>query len=123
MTQKLALLVWSVSADAPDLCAAPFVYAMAAAALDAEVEVHFAGPAVRLLVEGVAENAVTSGDKPVYSFMCEASSLGISFFACSMAMRQHVAADATMIPEFTGKAGAVTFAAHILDPAWRVLVF
>lgn len=123
MTQKLALLVWSANADTPDLCAAPFVYAMAAAALDGEVEVHFAGPAVRLLVEGVARRAVTSGGKPVYSFMGEASSLGVSFLACSMAMRQYVAENAVMVPEFSGEAGAAAFAERALDPAWQTLVF
>jgi hypothetical protein len=52
---KLAILLWSTDLDRPDLAAAPFVYAAAACALDAEVEVHFAGRSVRLLVDGAAE--------------------------------------------------------------------
>ena len=123
MKQKLALLAWSISADAPDLCAAPFVYATAAAALDCEVEIHFAGPAVKLLIAGVAEKSVTGGGKPVYAFMREAANLGVKFLACAMAMQQHVTADAATIPEVSGESGAAAFVARVLDPQWRTLVF
>ena len=123
MTRKLALLAWSISGDAPDLCAAPFVYAAAAAALYCEVEIHFAGPAVKLLIEGVAVNAVTSGGKPVYCFMREAANLGVRFLACSMAAGRHVAAGKAMIPEVSGEAGASAFVARTLAPDWKTLVF
>lgn len=123
MKEKLALLAWSISPDAPDLCAAPFVYATAAAAFDCEVEIHFAGPAVLLLVEGVAAGAVTGGGKPVYNFMREAANLGVTFLACSMAAGQHLAAGKTLIPELAGEAGAAAFVARTLDPDWRTLVF
>jgi predicted peroxiredoxin len=121
--KKLAILLWAAGPDRPDLCAAPFVYATAAAALDCEVEIHFAGPAVRLLVAGVAEQAVTSGGKQVYAFMREASNLGARFLACAMAVAQHAAAGADMIPELSGETGASAFAARATDPAWRTLVF
>ena len=48
MKQKLAILLWAASPERPQLCATPFVHAAAGAAFDAEVEIHFAGPAVRL---------------------------------------------------------------------------
>ena len=120
---KLAILAWSIAAERPDLCAAPFVYATAAAALDCEVEVHFAGPAVRLLVAGVAADALTSGGKPVYAFMREAAGLGVRFLACAMAVGRHVAAGDAMIPEMSGTAGAAAFVDRTLAPAWRTLVF
>ena len=120
---KLAILGWSISAQQPDLCAAPFVYATAAAALDCEVEMHFAGPAADLLVAGVAEGAFTSGGKSVYAFMREAANLGVRFLVCSMAVGRHAAAGKTMIPELSGEAGATAFVARVLDPAWRTLVF
>ncbi|MDD5250113.1 MAG: DsrE family protein [Rhodocyclaceae bacterium] len=123
MKEKLALLAWSICADAPDLCAAPFVYATAAAALDCEVEIHFAGPAVLLLVDGVAAKAFTSSGKPVYGFMREAANLGVKFFACAMAAGQHVAAGQAMIPELSGEAGATAFVARALAPGWKTLVF
>ena len=53
--KKLAILLWSATPERPQLCATPFVHAAAAAAFDCEVEIHFAGPTVRLLVAGVAD--------------------------------------------------------------------
>jgi predicted peroxiredoxin len=123
MMERLALLAWSISADAPDLCAAPFVYATAAAALDCEVEIHFAGPAVMLLIDGVAASAITSSGKPVYGFMREAANLGVKFFACAMAASQHIAAGKSMIPELSGEAGATAFVVRTLSPGWKTLVF
>lgn len=120
---KLAILLWAATPDKPDLAAAPFVYATAAAALDAEVELHFAGPACELLVEGVAATAVTAGGKAVYSFMREAAALDVRFLACAMAVARHKEAGRTMIPELAGEAGASAFVARSLDPEWRTLVF
>lgn len=120
---KLAILLWAATPEQPDLCAAPFVYAAAAAALDCEVEMHFAGSSVRLLVPGVAERAVTSGCKNIYAFMREASSLGVRFFACSMATNQHIPGETAMIPELSGAAGATAFVARVIDPDWRTMIF
>jgi len=119
----LAILLWAATHEHPDLCAAPFVYAMAAAALDAKVEVHFAGTSVQLLAEGVAKQAMTSGGKSLYAFMQEASALGVHFFACSMAVDQFLSDDVTMIHELTGKAGATAFVDRALDAEWRILIF
>ena len=55
--KRPAILIWSVTPERPQLCATPFVHA--AAVFDCEVEIHFAGPAVRLLVAGVAESVRT----------------------------------------------------------------
>jgi hypothetical protein len=120
---KLAILLWAATPEQPDRCAAPFLYATAAAALDCEVEIHFAGPCVKLLVPGVAERSVTGGGKNVYAFMREAANLGVRFYACAMAVGQHIAEGAAMIPELAGEAGAAAFAARAVDPAWRTLVF
>lgn len=121
--KNLAILLWAASPEHPDLCAAPFVYAMAAAALDVEVEVHFAGASVRLLADGVAALALTSGGKPLQAFMAEASALGARFYACSMAARQYLPDGVARIPELTGEAGATAFVDRALDPEWRTLVF
>lgn len=118
---RLAILLWAASADQPDLCAAPFVYAMAAAALDAQVEIHFAGKSVRLLAQGVAEQALTSGDKPLSEFMQEALRLGVRFFACSMAREQYLQDEVIVIEH--GDAGATAFVDRVLDATWRTLVF
>jgi len=92
--------------------------------MDAEVEIHFAGPAVRLLVEGVAGGLypTPAREKPVLDFMLEAHAEGARFFACGMARAGFVAPGETLIPQ-AGHAGATAFVARSLDPAWRTLVF
>ncbi len=118
---RLAILLWAANAEQPDLCAAPFVYAMAAAALDAEVEIHFAGKSVRLLEQGVAEQALTSGGKSLQAFMQEAAALGVRFYACSMARAQFPPGIVIEIEH--GDAGATAFVGRTLDAEWRTLVF
>lgn len=124
---KLAILLWSTDPDRPDLAAAPFVYAAAAAALDAEVEIHFAGRSVRLLVDGEAARRSSSqrgdGGRSLYAFMQDAAHGGARFLACSMAWREYVTDGEATIAEFGGQAGATAFVARTLDPAWRTLVF
>lgn len=124
---KLAILLWSVNLDRPDLAAAPFVYAAAAGALDAEVEIHFAGHSVRLLIDGAAVAQSTSekntGGRSLYAFMQDAAHGGARFLACSMAWAEYVAPGEATIPEFSGHAGATAFVVRSLDPEWRTLVF
>jgi predicted peroxiredoxin len=122
---RLAILLWSVSADRPDLAAAPFVYAAAAAALDAEVEVHFGGRSVRLLVKGVAADLRASewSGETVYGLMKQAAANGARFVACSTAARAYVVEGESLIAEYSGSSGAAAFAQRALDPAWRTLVF
>lgn len=123
--KKLALLLWSATSERPELCQMPFVYAAVAAAMDCEVEVHFTGASVRLLVEGVAAGlqAGPANDKSIYSFMQDAAEHGARFLGCSMALRDHLAAGERKIAEFSGAAGAATFIMRTLDPEWRVMVF
>ena len=123
MKSHLAILAWSVSAEQPDLAAAPFVYAAAAAALDCEVEIHFSGPAVKLLEDGVAEKAVTAGGRDIYAFMREAAALNVRFIPCAMSALAHLPAAAKLIPETSPAAGATAFVDRALDPEWRTLVF
>lgn len=122
---KLAILLWSTDLSRADLAAAPFVYAAAAAALDAEVEIHFAGRSVRLLVEGAAAAMSPSecGGRSLYAFMQDAAQGGARFLACSMAWHEYVRDGETTIAEYTGQAGATAFIARSLDPDWQTLVF
>ena len=122
---KLAILLWSVTPERPEECAAPFVYAAVAGAMDCAVEIHFSGKAVRLLVPGVAA-ALYPGktqEKSVYQFMQDAAANGARFVGCTMAMNEHLAAGEKRIPEYAGAAGAATFVMRTLDPEWRTLVF
>lgn len=125
-SDKLAILLWSVTPERADECAAPFVYAAVAGAMDCEVEIHFAGKSVRLLVPGVAA-ALHSGqsrDKSIYQFMQDAAAHGARFVGCTMAMNEHLTiGTATRIPEYSGAAGAAAFVMRTLDPEWKTLVF
>lgn len=122
---KLAILLWSTDLYRADLAAAPFVYASAAGALDTEVEIHFAGRSVRLLIEGEAAQRSTSerGGRSLYAFMQDAAHGGARFLACSMAWAEYVRPGEATIPEWSGHAGATAFVARSLDPEWRTLVF
>lgn len=122
---KLALLLWATSPDRPETCAAPFVYAAVAAAMDCEVEIHFAGRAVRLLVPGVADALYSNAarEKSIAAFMHDAADHGARFLACSMALHEHVAPGEPLIAACAGRAGAAAFIQRSLDPAWRTLVF
>lgn len=123
--RKLAILLWSATAERPALCATPFVHAAAAAAFDCEVEIHFAGPTVRLLVAGVADGLRPwpGVDTSIYQMMRQAANLDVSFRACAMAMESLVGKDEALIPEYGGTVAASAFVARALDPEWATLVF
>lgn len=114
--EKLAILLWAAPLDEPELLRAPFVYAAAAAAMDAEVEIHFSGRTVRLLVAGEA-------GAELYDYMREVAAEGVRFLGCSSALRRHVREGEATIPEYAGAVGAASYAQRALDPAWRTLVF
>ncbi len=122
---KLAILLWAATPERPQLCAAPFVHAALAAALDCEVEVHFSGSAARLLIAGEAERifAANEGGKSIYAFMRDAAGMGVRFFVCSMAQQAHIKENEAYIAEYGGTASATDFVLRTLDPEWATLVF
>ncbi len=121
----LAILLWATDPDDPARCATPFFHAAAAAAMDISVELYFASRSVRLLLPGVAENLLTTelAGETVAHFMREAHRVGARFFACSSALQAFARDGATLIPELDGHAGAGSFVARAIDPAWATLVF
>lgn len=123
--KKLAILLWAATPERPQLCATPFVHAAAAAAFDCEVEIHFAGPTVRLLVSGVAEalRPWPGVDTSIYQMMRQATNLGVELRACAMAMGALVARDEALIPEYGGTIAASAFVSRALDTEWATLVF
>jgi predicted peroxiredoxin len=106
------------------LYSTPLVHALAAHALDAEVEIHLAGPAVRLLVDGLADSLypTPAQEKSIGDFLREVIAEDIPLFACGMARAGWIAAGETLIPQARA-AGATAFIARTLDPAWRTLVY
>lgn len=124
MSDKLAILICTASAERPELYSTPLVHALAAHALDAQVEIHLAGPAVRLLVEGLADNIYPTAtrEKSIGEFLREVIAENIPLFACSMARTAWIGKNETLIPQACA-AGATAFVARTLDPAWRTLVY
>jgi hypothetical protein len=121
--ERIVIVVWSAGPDRPVQAAAPFVYALAARALDLEVEMHFTSTAVRWLFAGVADTAFTDAarTKTVLDFVRETNEAGVRLFACSMALSEHRRGEA-LIAECSGVAGAATVMAAAAEGA-RTLVF
>ncbi|HEX5638578.1 MAG TPA: DsrE family protein, partial [Burkholderiaceae bacterium] len=88
---KLVIVLWSAGPDRPVQAAAPFVYALAARALEIPVELHFTSTAVRWLVAGVGDAAYTDAarTKTVTDFIREVKAAGVRLYACSMAVNEH----------------------------------
>ena len=121
---KLVIVLWSAGPERPALAAAPFVYALAARALEVEVDMHFTSTTVRWLLPGVADNAYTDAEsiKTVGDFIREVKGAGVRLFACAMAMHEH-ARDQALIAACDGHAGAATVIAEAMDSRTRTLVF
>jgi hypothetical protein len=121
----LAILLWATEPAAPERCAAPFFHALAAAAMEARVEMYFASRSVLLLAPGVAAGlpAAAGGTETVYGFMQRAAQLGVKFFACPQAMAAHAVDPENLIAECTAAAGAAAFVARVLDREWATLTY
>lgn len=121
---RLVIVMWSADPTAPDRAAAPFVYALAARALDIDVEMHFTAGAVRWLFEGVADGAYTdqAQTKTVRDFIREAATAGVRLYACAMALNERRGGEA-LIAEMTGIAGAATVADAAVQADCRAMVF
>lgn len=121
---RLVIVVWSAGPERPDLVAAPFVYALAARALEQDVEMHFTAGAVRWLFDGVAATACTdrARSKTVYDFIVEAKAAGVRLYACAMALAEQRRGE-NLLAEVDGIAGAATVIGAAVEPAARTLVF
>jgi hypothetical protein len=122
--QRLLIVMWSADPSAPDRAAAPFVYALAARALEIDVEMHFTAGAVRWLFDGVADAAWTdqARTKTVRDFIREAAAAGVRLYACAMALNERRRGEA-LIAEMTGIAGAATVVWAAVEANCRVMVF
>ena len=122
--EKLVIVMWSADPSAPDRAAAPFVYALAARAMEIDVEMHFTAGAVRWLFDGVAADAYTDQGrtKTVRDFIGEAAAAGVRLYACAMALNERRRGE-PLIAELTGIAGAATVVGAAVEPDCRVMVF
>jgi hypothetical protein len=124
---QLVIVVWSCGPDRPGgatLAAAPFVYALAARALEIDVQMHFTSSAVRWLLEGVAAQAYTdqARTKTVADFIREVHAAGVKLYACAMALAEHRRGE-SLIGVAEGIAGAATVIGAAVEPGVRTMVF
>jgi predicted peroxiredoxin len=122
--RRLVLVLWAADPSQPARTAAPFVYALAARALEIEVEMHFTATSVQWLFEGVAERAHTdqARSKTVLDFIREVRTAGVKLFACAMALHEHRHGEA-LIAECDGVAGAATVIDATVAADTRTIVF
>lgn len=123
MTQSVTLVMWAATPERPRDAATPLVYALAARALGAEVEIHYTAGAVEWLFPDVAARAVCdqAGTRTVLDLLRETRAQGVRHYACSMAVAER-AGGRPLIAEADGVAGAATVMARGLDGS-LVLVF
>ena len=124
---KLVIVLWSVGPRVPNgpmLAAAPFVYALAARALEVDVDMHFTSSTVRWLLPGVADAAHTDAErtKTVGDFIREVKAAGVKLYACGMAMHEHARGE-SLIDECDGHAGAASVVSETMNPRTRTLIF
>jgi predicted peroxiredoxin len=122
--QRLVIVMWSCGPGRAELAAAPFVYALAARALEVEVEMHFTASSVRWLLAGVADTAFTDSrqTKTVLDFIREAKAAGVGLYACAMALAEQRRGEA-LLDEVDGIAGAATVIGAACEARTRTLVF
>ena len=125
MSDKLVIMLLTISPDQPHLCGTPFFQAAAAAAMDVEDEIYFASKATRLLVKHVAEAIHPSENrlKSVYGFMQDAADLGVKFFACGGALDAYAITSELLIPECTGVAGGAAYISRVMDDEWKSITY
>lgn len=126
--QRLILVLWACGPDRPggaQLAAAPFVYALAARALEFEVEMHFTSSTVRWLLQGVADGAYTDArrTKTVSEFIAEVAAAGVKLVPCAMALNEHRRDGEALRAEVNGHGGAATVVGATFAPDTRTLVF
>lgn len=121
---RILIVLWAADPEHPARVAAPFVYALAARALDLDVEMHYTAACVRWLTPGVASAAHTdrARSKTVLDYIRETKAAGVRHFACAMALAEH-GDGAPLIEEADGLAGAATVMAAAVLPDVRALVF
>ena len=121
----IAVLLWASDPTEPHRLSTPFSYALAAAAVNASVEIYFTARSVLLLQPGVAENLRVSPfqTKTVLEAMREAVAQGAVLLACPEALQAHGMDHRGLIPECTRRGGPALFMGRLCDPDWRTLVF
>ena len=122
LIRGVALLLWSVSLERPELVVTPFVLAQANAALECDVELFFTATSIRLLQKQEQSTLVGYGPKrqTLGDILEQTRAAGAQFHACSQAMQQLGLQRGDLVPCEIG--GVLQFSARLTDPHWHALV-
>lgn len=126
MIRRLCIILVNSGSRDPADCAMPIMHALTACALDCEVEMHFAGPAVRLLLGAAPDPAGPESAGVLADLVAQlrgASANGVRLYACPAALRRHASVEAPLADFCSGVAGAATYLGRVLDPEWRTLTY
>lgn len=117
--------LWQTSADQPQSAATPFMIAAAAAAMEADVQIHALGQSVELFVsENAARHApVAPSGRPISAYIEDAMRCGVRIFGCSTAMRDRALSESRMIDGFAGILGMVSMLETSLGDDVVVMTF
>jgi predicted peroxiredoxin len=101
------LVVMTSGPGTPERCAAPFFFAQAAAALEAEVSMFFTMQGTLLLKQGVAETVYAKeGGRAISQFMQDALKAGVTFYVCAASLELNDMAPDDLIEEVDNLVGS-----------------
>jgi predicted peroxiredoxin len=101
------LVVMTSGPGTPERCAAPFFFAQAAAALEAEVSMFFTMQGTLLLKQGVAETVYAKeGGRAISQFMQDALKAGVTFYVCAASLELNGMAPDDLIEEVDNLVGS-----------------
>lgn len=125
MAQKILIMLLNANPADPTTLGSPFFQAAAAASMDLEVEVYFAGRAAALLRQGVAENLFPGdkGEKSIYAFMQDAHRAGARFYACGGALEENGIEPDNAIPELDAVRGGGAFISATVEDGVVTLTY
>lgn len=117
MADKVVIMLLNINPERPGTLGAPFFQATVAAAMDMDVEIYFAGPSARLLIQGVADDLYPGEGqtKSLISFMEDAHEAGVKFYVCAGAMDENGLNESNAIAQLDGNRGGAAFIAEAAE--------
>jgi predicted peroxiredoxin len=101
------LIVMTSGPQTPERCAAPFFFAQAAAAMEAEVSMLFTMQGTLLLKPGVAENLYAKeGGRSIGQFIQDTLKAGVTFYVCAASLELNDLSPDDLIQEVENLVGS-----------------
>ncbi len=123
--KHVIIQLWQTSAEHPQHAATPFMIAVAAAAMDMDVEIHALGASVELFVDAntARHPPVAPLNRSLSEYVDDALRMGVRLYACSTAMRDRQLESVHMIQGFTEIIGMVSMLERATQSDVTVLTY